>query len=154
MRKANQSSWPAKVLSMHTESLSTQTVRMILFLRRGSYYIFFIFQLCKIVWGNYVPQFSIWAPSWEKPRGHLKLHVPTIKVPINRAVWSSLLLFATWKVWLFRLLYATTHGFWDWAGQFLSIWSIGTPEDRFSSDEAQVVKHVVSMSIFYFCSKP
>ena len=60
----NQSSWRAKVLSMHTESLTVRTVRMILFLHRGSYYIFSYF--------NYVPHFSIWALSWENPRAHLQ----------------------------------------------------------------------------------
>ena len=67
----NQSTWPAKVLSMHTESLTVRTERMILFLRSGSYYTFFIFQLCKIVWGNYVPLLYL-STSWENPRGHLQ----------------------------------------------------------------------------------
>ena len=49
---------------MHTETLTVGLVRMALFLRRGSYYIF-LFQLCKVVWGNYVPRFNIWASTWE-----------------------------------------------------------------------------------------
>ena len=59
----NQSSRPAKGLSMHIETLTVRTVRMALFLRRGLYYIF-LFPLCKIVWGNYVPRYNIWASSW------------------------------------------------------------------------------------------
>ena len=175
----------------------------------------------------------------------------TIKVQINRTAWLTILLFATWKVRLLRLLYAKTRitktylyifdplkphfytvklglpgyilffyyfsfilfflfflknidcgysleplrqvptiyvlsinmknirifiwklsvfcgvtfnkfesryvlimvGFETEQASFCLTWSIGTPEDRFSSDEAQIVKQVVSRSIFYFCSK-
>ena len=57
---------------MHTESLTLLTVRIILFIPSWLIVYFFIFQLCKLVWGNYVPQFSIWAPPWENPQGHLQ----------------------------------------------------------------------------------
>ena len=32
--------------------------------------VFFLFLLCKIVWGNYVPHFNIWVSSWETPPPH------------------------------------------------------------------------------------
>ena len=111
----NQSTWPAKVLSMQLKVWPNDP-----FTPSWLILYFFIFQLCKIVWRNYVSHFSIWALSWENPRATCKLHVQTIKVQINCVVWSTHLLFATWKVWLLRLLYAKTRGFWDWAGQFLS----------------------------------
>ena len=114
---------------------------------------FFIFQLCKIVWGNYVPHISIWAPSWEKPRATYKLHVRTIKVQINRTVWSKFLFFATWKLLLLRLLYAKTRGFWTEQASFCLTWSIGTPEDRFSSDEAHITKTRLFEYIENFTSK-
>ena len=63
----SQSSRPAKGLGIHTETLTVRTVRITIFCV-VAHTIFFYFPFCKIVWGNYLPRFNIWASSWENLR--------------------------------------------------------------------------------------
>ena len=106
---------------MHTESLTVLTVGMILLIPSWLVLYFFIFQLCKIVWGNYVLQFSIWAPSWENPRGQLQTACANNKgADQPRSLINAFVVRYLEKYDYLGCCISKNRGFWVWAGQFLS----------------------------------